>query len=212
MAGMILTIGIPDAIGQEGPGANADLRPGAIEFHGWQSRVKDIDKPDQIIFDLDPGEGVPFEAVKLGAQDVRNYLKSLGLTCFPRLTGGKGIHLVVPLKPRHEWDDIKAFTRSVAKDMEKKAPDAYIATMSKQKREGKIFIDYLRNDFSATAIAPFSLRSRKNAPIAVPITWRELKSVNSLPAFTFKNIGERMNKRTEKMISEFLTLKQRLSI
>ena len=185
---------------------------GGIELHGWQSKIKDVNKPDQMIFDLDPAEDVPFEAVKLGAQDVRNNLEALGLTCFPRLSGGKGIHLVVPLKPQQEWDEIKAFTQNVARAMERRTPQAYISTMSKQKRKGKIFIDYLRNDFSSTAIIPFSLRARPEAPIAVLVSWKELDKIESAAAFNFSNINRRFNITTEKLMDEFFQSRQKLKI
>lgn len=179
-----------------------------IEFHAWQSHVKTIGKPDQIIFDLDPADDVPFEAVKLAALDVRKRLKTAGLESFPRLTGGKGIHIVIPVKPVYTWENIKSFARAFALEMQRDVPEAYIATMSKQKRRGRIFVDYLRNDYSATAIVPFSLRARKDAPIAAPVTWKELEKISSAAAFTFENIRTRLNKNTRKINEEFLSLHQ----
>jgi bifunctional non-homologous end joining protein LigD len=185
---------------------------GAMEFHGWQSRVPDINKPDQIIIDLDPAENIPFEAIRLAALDVRNRLKSSGLVSFPRLSGGKGIHITVPVYPEYAWDQVKAFTQDLARQMERDAPDAYISTMSKKKREGKIFVDYLRNDFSATAIIPFSLRARENAPIAVLVSWDELKNIDSAAQFNFSNISGRLNKRTEKLMDDFFNARQKLKL
>lgn len=185
---------------------------GTIEFHAWQSKVKTAGKPDQMIFDLDPHESVPFEAVKLAAQDVRNRLKDRGLESFPRLTGGKGIHVVVPLKPKLGWEEVKAFTQKFALQMQYDAPEAYIATMSKDKRRGKIFVDYLRNEYSSTAIIPFSLRARKGAPLAVPVTWKELDKFTSAAPFNIGNIEKRLNAATREMIEEFLSTSQTIKL
>ncbi|MGZ9097638.1 MAG: DNA ligase D [Micavibrio sp.] len=182
---------------------------GAIEFHGWQSKVGDVSKPDQIIFDLDPAEGIPFEAVKMAAEDIRRRLKKAGLISFPRLTGGKGIHIVAALEEKYQWDDIKNYTQNFAREMEKNSPDAYVSTMSKKKREGKIFIDYLRNDFSSTAIIPFSMRARINAPIAVPVSWLELKKIESPAHYNFYNIDAKLNKRTIKIMEDFFASRQK---
>lgn len=186
------------------------VQMGAIEFHAWQSRVADLEKPDQIIFDLDPDEKIPFEAVKLAAMDVRNRLEAYGLKSVPRISGGKGIHIVAPIKPQSEWAEVKAFTQKFALQMQRDAPEAYIANMSKAKRNGKIFIDYLRNDYSATAIVPFSLRARAGAPVAVPVTWKELDKLDSAAAFTLENVKKRMSAKTGAMNEEFFSLKQSL--
>lgn len=175
----------------------------AIEFHAWQSKVDEIGKPDQIIFDLDPAEDVPFEAVKLAAQDVRRRLKARGMESFPRLSGGKGIHVVTRLKPKHSWDVVKTFTHNVALEMQREVPEAYIANMSKQKRTGKIFVDYLRNDFSSTAIVPFSLRARKGAPIAVPISWSDLAKVQSPDQYNCENYQKLLTAKTRELIKDF---------
>lgn len=148
---------------------------GTMEFHAWQNKLKDKGKPDQIIFDLDPDESVPFEAVKSAAEDIHNSLKKIGLDSFPRLSGGKGVHVVAPIKPVHDWKEVKEFAREFSENMAREVPDAYVANMSKKKRTGKIFIDFFRNDFSSTSIVPFSLRARAGAPLAWPITWTELK-------------------------------------
>ncbi len=188
------------------------VQMGTVEFHAWQSRIDNIGKPDQIIFDLDPAENVPFEAVKLAAEDIRRRLKVLKLESFPRLSGGKGIHVVIPIKPQYSWDEVKNFTQEFAKRMERDTPEAYIATMNKQKRTGKIFIDYLRNDYSSTAIVPFSLRARKDAPIAVPASWKEIEKIRSPAVFNLSNISKRLNKATEKLNKEFFKARQSLKI
>ncbi|MCC7090578.1 MAG: DNA ligase D [Nitrosomonas sp.] len=188
------------------------VQMGTIEFHVWQSRVQMIDKPEQIIFDLDPGEHVPFDAIKLAAEDVRRRLQQLGLESFPRLSGGKGIHVAVPLKPNHGWDGIKRFCRRFAQHMERDAPDAYVATMNKSQRRGKIFIDYLRNDFSSTAIAPYSLRARKGAPVAVPLSWKQLDGIDSSQAFNIFTIDALLTPAHEQMNKRYLDMHQSIKI
>ncbi|SOD22328.1 DNA ligase D [Nitrosomonas ureae] len=188
------------------------VQMGTMEFHAWQSTLKDKGKPDQIIFDLDPDEGVPFEAVKLAAEDIRNRLKKIGLVSFPRLSGGKGVHVVAPIEPDHDWDEVKEFAREFSENMAREVPDAYVANMSKKKRAGKIFIDFFRNDFSSTAIVPFSLRARAGAPIAWPVTWIELKKDNQANGITLKNIDVKLLKNAEKISAEFLKVSQKLKI
>ncbi|WP_342347896.1 DNA ligase D [uncultured Nitrospira sp.] len=188
------------------------VQMGTMEFHAWQSQLADKGKPDQIIFDLDPGEGVPFEAVKLAAEDIRNRLKRIGLVSFPRLSGGKGIHIVAPIKPEHEWDDIKDFAREFSEELASEVPGAYVANMSKKKRTGKIFIDFFRNDFSSTAVVPFSLRAREGAPIAWPITWAELMKFKKASTITLKKIDAKLLKNAQKVSQEFLKTSQRLSV
>jgi len=158
------------------------VQMGTMEFHAWQSSVSDQGKPDQVIFDLDPDAGVPFEAVKLAALDIRNRLKKLGLVSFPRLSGGKGIHVIAPIKPEHGWEEVKEFARGFAETMARSIPAAYMANMSKKRRSGKIFVDFFRNDFASTAIVPFSLRARDGAPIAWPIRWTDLKKYTTASA------------------------------
>ncbi len=183
-----------------------------IEFHIWQSRVQTIDKPEQIIFDLDPGDQVPFDAVKLAAEDIRCRLQQLDLESFPRLSGGKGIHVAVPLKPNHDWDAIKGFCKRFAQQMEQDAPDAYVATMNKTRRRGKIFIDYLRNDFSSTAIAPYSLRARNGAPVAVPLSWQQLGQVDSSQAYNIFTIDTLLNPSSEQMNQRYFATRQSITL
>jgi bifunctional non-homologous end joining protein LigD len=127
-----------------------------------------------MIFDLDPGTGVPWRSVVLAARRVRAILESLGLASFVKTTGGKGLHVVVPLAGRNGWDAVKSFARAVAEQMAREEPDQYVATMAKQARVGKIYVDYLRNTRGATAIAAYSARARPGAPFSTPVSWREL--------------------------------------
>ncbi|WP_029040416.1 non-homologous end-joining DNA ligase [Cucumibacter marinus] len=156
---------------------------GVLEFHIWGSHVDDIEKPDRLVFDLDPAEGMDFGSVKTAAAAVRDALEALGLRSFALLTGGKGIHVVAPLTRTREWPDIKAFASALAHRFEADDPDAYVASASKAKREGRIFIDYLRNERSNTAIAPYSPRAREGAPLAWPVDWAELGTIDRPDAF-----------------------------
>jgi bifunctional non-homologous end joining protein LigD len=188
------------------------VQMGTMEFHAWQSSISNQGKPDQIIFDLDPDAGVPFEAVKLAAQDIRHRLQKLGLVSFPRLSGGKGIHVVAPIKPEHGWEEIKEFARGFAEAMAREIPGAYVANMSKKRRSGKIFVDFFRNDFSATAIAPFSLRAREGAPVAWPITWTDLKKYTRASAIQLNSVDARIVQKAHKVSEEFLSISQPLTL
>jgi bifunctional non-homologous end joining protein LigD len=150
-----------------------------------------------MIFDLDPAPEVPFKALKLGAQDLRQRLQRKGLESSLKCTGGKGLHVTVPLAAKDSWGTVKAFAAMVAEEMVAAAPEAYVATMSKAKRTGRIFIDYFRNDYTATAIADYGVRARPGAPVALPIDWKELKDLKSASQFTMKDVLARL-KRTRK--------------
>jgi len=173
------------------------VQMGAIELHPWGAPVAAIDYPDRMIFDLDPAPDVPFEAVKLAAQELRRRLKHKGLESVLKCTGGKGLHVTVPLAGKDKWPAVKSFAASLAEEMVEATPQAYVATMSKAKRTGKIFIDYFRNDYTATAIADYAVRARPGAPVAVPLDWRELKGLTSGSQFTMKDVLKRLkNKKT----------------
>jgi bifunctional non-homologous end joining protein LigD len=152
--------------------------------------VEKIDYPDRMIFDLDPAPDVPFDAVKLAARDLRHRLESRGLACFLKCTGGKGLHVTVPLAGKDNWEQVKAFCAAVADEIVKEVPVAYVATMSKSKRTGKIFIDYFRNDYTATAIADYSVRARPGAPVALPLEWQELDKLRAANQFTIAEAPE----------------------
>ncbi len=173
---------------------------GVIEMHPWGAPVKRIDYPDRMIFDLDPDEGIDFEAVKLAAMDVRARLKAVGVDSFVKTTGGKGLHITVPLDGKTKWPVVKKWAASFADRMVAAVPDAYVATMSKAKRKGKIFIDYLRNDYTATAIADYSVRARKGAAVATPLRWEELKSLKSAAEFDMDEVLARLKKKKDAKI------------
>ena len=170
-------------------GLLACVQMGTIEFHGWDSHVATLERPDRMIFDLDPDEGLGFEEVKKAAADIRQHLADIGLVSFAMLSGGKGVHVVVPLDPGHDWDTHKDFAKRFAEALSLAEPDRFVATMSKAKRKGKIFIDYLRNQRGSTAVMPYSARARENAPVAAPVGWDELADIDGADRWTIRDAG-----------------------
>jgi bifunctional non-homologous end joining protein LigD len=156
--------------------------------------MRDIDRPDRITMDLDPGPDVSWPEVIAAAGDVRERLKSVGLESFVKSTGGKGLHVVVPLTPSAGWAEVKTFAQALALAMEADSPDRYIAKASKQARKGLIYVDYLRNGRGATAIAAYSTRARPRAPVSVPLAWSELSPDLAPNHFTIGNLGARLGK------------------
>jgi bifunctional non-homologous end joining protein LigD len=169
---------------EDAAGILSCVQMGTIEFHGWGSKAQDVEAPDRMIFDLDPDEGLDFADVKQAAFDLRDRLSDLGLTTFAMLSGGKGVHIAVPLTPGHSWEAHKDFSKRFAEAMSMAEPDRFIATMSKAKRKGKIFIDYLRNQRGSTAVMPYSARAREGAPVAAPVSWDELKDIGRADAWS----------------------------
>ncbi len=165
-------------------GVVAAVQMGVLELHIWGSHVADVEKPDRLVFDLDPDEGLSFAKVKDAALDLKKRLEQFDLESFPMVTGGKGIHVVVPLKPKHSWDEHRAFAEALARLMEAEDPERYVANMAKKKRTGRIFIDYLRNQRGSTAICPYSTRARKGAFIATPLAWRSLGKLKDAHPFS----------------------------
>jgi bifunctional non-homologous end joining protein LigD len=160
-------------------GLVACVQMGTIEFHGWGSSVADVEKPDRLVFDLDPDEGLGFAEVKKAAIDLKDHLADIGLVSFALLSGGKGVHVVVPLTPDAEWPTVKDFADRFSRALAQAEPDRFTATMSKAKRKGKIFIDWLRNQRGSTAVMPYTVRARAGAPIAVPVAWSELSDIDT---------------------------------
>jgi bifunctional non-homologous end joining protein LigD len=156
---------------------------GTLEFHIWGARRDRIERPDRMVFDLDPDEGLGFAKVKAAAEEVREGLSACGLDSAPMVTGGKGVHVIVPLRRISEWETVKYFTKTFATVLAERHPESYTATMSKAKRKGRVFIDWLRNERGATAIAPYSLRARPGAAVAVPVTWSELQDLERPDGF-----------------------------
>jgi bifunctional non-homologous end joining protein LigD len=168
-------------------GLVACVQMGTIEFHGWGSRSDDVERPDRLIFDLDPDEGLGFDIVKKAAVDLKIHLADLGLVSFALLSGGKGIHVVVPLKPNAEWPAVKDFADRFSHALATADPERFVATMSKAKRKGRIFIDWLRNQRGSTAVLPYVVRARPTAPVAVPVSWEELRKIDRAGAFTIRD-------------------------
>ena len=160
-------------------GLIASVQVGALELHLWGCHVDEVEKPDRLIFDFDPDEGLDFLHVKQAAKDMRGRLKALGLESFAMVTGGKGVHVIAPLKRGHSWDQHRDFAEAMARVMAEEEPDRFVANMLKAKRKGKIFVDYLRNQRGATAICPFSTRARPGAYVAMPVTWERLAKLDN---------------------------------
>jgi bifunctional non-homologous end joining protein LigD len=186
------------------------VQMGTIEFHGWGSRTAEVELPDRMVFDLDPDEGLDFGAVKQAARDIRARLSDLGLVSFAMLTGGKGVHVVVPLTTGHDWDAHKDFSRRFAEALSIAEPDRFTATMSKAKRKGKIFIDWLRNQRGSTAILPYSARARSGAPVAIPLAWNELKSMKDAHPFSIDDAKRLIDRAENKHLAGWGFADQRL--
>ena len=154
------------------------VQMGTIEFHGWGARIEDVEKADRLVFDLDPDEGLDFEAVRRAAFQFHDILKHIGLETFPMVTGGKGVHVIAPLTPQAEWPEVKDFAHRLAMAVAQSDPDNFTAALSKAQRKGRIFVDYLRNQRGATAVMPYAVRARAGAPVAVPITWKEMETID----------------------------------
>jgi len=168
---------------------------GVLELHVWGSTARRPDAPDRVVFDLDPHEAVPWARVKETAAAVRERLEALGLASYLKTTGGKGLHVVVPLAAgKQDWAQVKGFSKAVALEFVRAAPELFIATAGKADRKGKIFLDYLRNGRGATSVAPYSLRARPGAPVSVPIRWDELARLPSSAKYTLKNLATRLRR------------------
>ena len=168
-------------------GLVAGAQMGVVEYHIRGTRRDRTDRPDRLVFDLDPDEGLGFDRVRAAAVELRDRLAALGLPTWPMVTGGKGIHVVADLRRTADWDLVKLFARTFAHMMATEHPDRYVAVMSKAKREGKIFIDWLRNETQATAISPFSVRARPGAKVAMPLSWTALEAERSANAYDIRN-------------------------
>jgi bifunctional non-homologous end joining protein LigD len=155
-------------------GIAALVQIGVVEIHVWGSTIDAIETPDQLVFDLDPDEGLDVQAVRRATLDVKSRLDELKLPSFLKTSGGKGFHIVVPLEPKADWAAVKDFTDEFAHAMAEAAPDRYTATLSKKARAGRIFIDYLRNGRGSTTVAPYSARGKQTATVSVPLPWESL--------------------------------------
>jgi len=183
---------------------------GSLEIHTWGSRADDFEHADILVFDLDPDPELDYSAVIAGARTIRAVFEAAKLESFVKTTGGKGLHVCVPIAPQLDWQEVKAFTGEVARALAEHSPELYVATQSKARRTGKVFIDYLRNARGATFIAPYSTRARENAPLAIPLEWDEL-SPKLLPNhFTLRNVQRRLVSRERDPFERLTGLAQRL--
>jgi bifunctional non-homologous end joining protein LigD len=171
------------------------IQMGVIEIHPWGATIDKIHTPDRMIFDLDPDAGLPFWKVKKAALDIKKRLHRAGLESCLKCTGGKGLHIVVPLAPTRSWAEVKGWASLFAHNMVDRAPDQYVATITKTKRAGKILIDFFRNDYTATGIASYSLRARPEAPVAVPLAWRELANLDNAHQFGMDAVLKRIQRQ-----------------
>ncbi|PXV55810.1 bifunctional non-homologous end joining protein LigD [Dyella jiangningensis] len=167
---------------------------GAVEFHPWGCTAADTTHADRIVFDMDPGEGVSWARVQAAARLARRWLDELGLQSFLRCTGGKGLHVVVPLRPAAPWAEVKSFAKSFAEAMAQAQPEEFIAVSTLSRRKGLIFVDYLRNGRGATSVASYSLRARAGAPVAVPLRWSELGKLPGPAAFDLRTVQQRLRR------------------
>jgi len=211
--------GMPKAVQQvtvpqkKGPEANLMIRDvegllglvqmGALELHTWGCRADSLECPDQLVFDLDPDEGLAWQRVVDAAHALRERLQAVGLTAFLKWTGGKGLHVVTPIEAKTPWDEAKAFSKGIADAFVKEEPARYIATMTKQKRKGKIFIDYLRNGPGATSVCVYSTRARPGAPVALPLAWEALERELKPGAFNVKNLEQHLAQRERDPWADF---------
>ncbi|OYW44004.1 MAG: DNA ligase D [Sphingomonadales bacterium 32-68-7] len=186
------------------------VQMGTIEFHGWGSRASAVEAPERMVFDLDPDEGLDFAAVKSAAHDIHDRLADIGLTSFAMLSGGKGVHVVVPLTAGHSWDAHKDFSKRFAEALSLAEPERFVATMSKAKRVGRIFIDYLRNQRGSTAVLPYSARAREGAPVAVPIAWDELGGFDTAHPFAIGDVKALLDRAADKALAGWGFADQRL--
>ena len=165
---------------------------GAVEFHPWGATAERPDEADRVVFDLDPGPGVDWRRVVDAARRVRSRLERLGLQGFLRTTGGKGLHVVVPLRPATPWPTVKRFTQAFARALAQEHPTDFVAVAAKEQRKGRIYLDYLRNSRGATSVASYGLRARTGAPVATPLRWDELSRIEGGDRYTLRNVPGRL--------------------
>lgn len=164
-----------------------------VEFHTWNAVKTAIDKPDRILFDLDPGEGVKWTTMQQAAGLVHTMLDELGLQSWLKTSGGKGLHVVVPVRRQYDWDTIKSFAQAVVVHLARTLPQIFVAKSGPKNRVGKIFVDYLRNGFGATTVSAWSARARPGLGVSVPVRWDELDKLSSGAHWTISNIHERLD-------------------
>lgn len=187
------------------------VQMGVLELHTWGAKRDKLDRPDRMVLDLDPDPSVPWRSVIEGAQLVRTLLSELQLVCFVKTTGGKGIHVVVPLRRVHTWEEVKTFSQALADHLVRMIPERFVANMAKHKRKGKIYVDYLRNAKGATTVAAYSTRAKPGAPVSVPLAWDELSADVRSNHFTVANLPDRLQHLREDPWREYFTAAQKIT-
>src|SRR5438067_1607989 len=182
-------------------GLLASVQMGTIEFHGWGSKVEKVEYPDRLVFDLDPDVGLDFDRVKEAAVTLRGLLQGLGLESFPLLSGGKGIHVVVPLDASKDWPTVKSFADRFSRAIADAEPEMFTANIRKVQRKGRIFLDWLRNQRGATAVMPYSARAREGAPVAAPVGWDELDRYDSGHHFGIRDVDELLRRAKSRALA-----------
>ena len=185
---------------------------GVLEFHTWGAHAANIERPDQLIFDLDPDDGLPWKHVTAAAVMVREALAHVGLVSFVKTTGGKGLHVVAPIDRRSDWPEVKSFCKALADICVSAAPTKFTSNLSKAARRGRIFIDYLRNERGASAIAPYSTRAREGARVATPLAWEELSRIDGAASFSIVNMSRRLASLKRDPWEQFFDVKQSITV
>lgn len=195
---------------EEAVGALECVQMNTIEFHGWGSRIDPLERPDRLVFDLDPDEGLGFERVKTAAVRLRELLADLGLETFPLLSGGKGIHVIAPLDQKAEWPAVKSFAERFSRAISEAEPETFTANIRKNQRKGRIFLDWLRNQRGATAVMPYSARAREGAPVAAPVSWEELDGIEGANRFAIRDAALLLERAGSKGLKGWGQAKQTL--
>jgi bifunctional non-homologous end joining protein LigD len=191
-------------------GLLACVQMGTIELLGWGSKVDKVEYPDRLVFDLDPDVGLDFTRVKEAAVTLRELLQGLGLKSWPLLSGGKGIHVVVPLDASEDWPTVKSFAERFSRAIAEAEPRTFTANIRKEQRKGRIFLDWLRNQRGATAVMPYSARGREGAPVAAPVSWDELDDYASGGHFSIRDVDELLDRASSKALAGWGKAKQAL--
>jgi bifunctional non-homologous end joining protein LigD len=181
-----------------------------VEFHGWGSRAGEVETPDRLVIDLDPDPTLAFDKVRAAAFQLHRSFDALGLKSFALLSGGKGIHIVVPLTPAAEWKTVRAFARGLCTALAEAAPELFTVALPKKERRGRIFLDFLRNQRTATAIIPWSARARSGMPVAAPVTWDELHGIERSDAFRIADAEKLMVRASGRVLRRWGIADQRL--
>jgi bifunctional non-homologous end joining protein LigD len=184
----------------------------AFELHAWNAHYQNVMRPDQIVMDFDPDPALPWKEVVDAAFELKEMLEDLGLQSFVKFTGGKGLHVHVPIAPLYDWEQIKSFSHSLALELVSRNPKKYVSKMAKNLRKGKIFVDYLRNGFGSTAVVPYSLRARPLSTVALPVDWKELRKIKGPQELTMEKVLKKLKLRKTDPWKGMLKLKQKIAI